>query len=124
VQPDLEEIKTLINRRTDYSVLMERVAACVPENVWLVGIRLTERPGRRGAHGRHKGSGSFHGVAIEGLVVAGIDRGGEVVREFANALEEDEQLSIHIKEARFVETGVQEIGDTDVLGFEIMCPYK
>mgnify|MGYP006280381565 CR=1 FL=1 len=124
VQPDLREIKKLIGTRTDYSVFMERVAACLPGNVWLVSVRMTERPGQAGLGARHKGSGRFHGIALEGMVVAGVDRGSQIVREFATALKEDAELSTIIAEARSVETGIQEIGGSDVLGFEIMCPYR
>ena len=124
VQPDLREIRTLIDQRVDHSILMERVAACVPEDVWLISVRVTERPVAGGARKRHKASGSFHGIALEGKVVADVERGGAIVREFATALEDDPELSIHIAEARCVETGLQEVGGKNVLGFEIMCPYK
>jgi Tfp pilus assembly protein PilN len=124
VQPDLREIKTLLGKRADYSVCMERVAACVPEDVWLTSVRMTERPQAGASRGKHRTSGSFHGIAIEGMVVAGVERGGQVVRDFATALEDDDELSQFIAEARFVETGVQTISGTGVLGFEVMCPYK
>ncbi|MBD3368584.1 MAG: hypothetical protein GF405_10520 [Candidatus Eisenbacteria bacterium] len=124
VEPDLREIKKLIERRTDYSVYMERLAGCVPEHVWLTSVRMTDRPARAAGHGRHKNKGSFHGIAIEGMVVAGVEQGGRIIRDFATTLEEDTELSLVIEEARFVETGLQEIGGSNVLGFEIMCPYR
>jgi hypothetical protein len=120
IKPDLKEIGSLIDGRTEFTYLWEAVACCVPDGAWLTRIELKVPAARDDRKGR-----SASGLFIEGLALTdGETEGDEVIRDFALALEDNAELSVYITEAKFAETGRKKLGGEDVIGFEITCPFR
>jgi hypothetical protein len=125
MKPNLIDIGGLVEQKEDFVPLWRGVAAAVPDSVWLTGVRVMS-PGKAGqsSSGRSKAKARFRGIVIEGMTAAGVEGGGDLIRRFARRLEGQAELKDYIAQAKFVETGIQTIGGTDVIGFEITCPYR
>ena len=125
MRPNLTDTGGLVAQKEDLVPLWRGIAAAVPDSVWLTGVRVmspgktAQAPSRRG-----KTKAKFRGIVIEGMTAAGVEGGGDLIRRFARRLEAQAELRDHIAQAKFVETGIQSIGGTDVIGFEITCPYR
>ncbi len=119
IKPDLKEIGATIDSRIEFTYLWEAVARATPDGVWLTRVEL-KAPDPDNRRGR-----TAQGLFIEGKALASGETGGdEIIRAFALAIEKDEELSLHISEAKFAETGKSSIGGQDVIGFEITCPFR
>ncbi len=124
MKPELDNIEKMLKGRTDIASLWTGIAGAVPDSVWLTSVRVSP-PRARLSSGRKRGGRSNEGnILLEGAVAAGIERGGELIREFAQGLEERPELGDRITDARAAETGVRRIGGKDVIGFEIICPMR
>ena len=123
MKPVLDDVDRILKGRSDIVDLWTGIAAAVPDSVWLTIVRVS--PPRPKSSSKRRGGRSSEGaIYIEGAVVANIERGGEIIREFTQRLEERPELTKRISHARSSETGVRRIGDEDVIGFEITCPMK
>ncbi|MCD4690923.1 PilN domain-containing protein [bacterium] len=118
IKPDLTEIGALIEGRTELTYMWESIARSVPDGVWVTRIELK----MSSDGGRSKGT---RGLFIEGTALTSSETGGdEAIREFASRLQKDPEFKEHIAEAKFAETGKSHLGGEEVIGFEIMCPFK
>lgn len=124
-EPDLREVGKLADRRTQFSDLWEQVATAVPDGVWLTRVSMADpRSSEEDAHRtrKHKQQ-SFRGIVIEGVAIAGSGpEGDQAVSQFQENLEGNSELTSKITAFEFVGTGLEQIGGTSVVGFEISCP--
>jgi Tfp pilus assembly protein PilN len=118
IKPDLKEISTVINSRTDLTYIWEAVARTVQDDVWLthVSLKVPRDDGRKVG---------FRGIVIEGHALSsGETSSEEAIQDFATRLEEDPELKSYISEVKFAETGKMKIDNRSVIGFEITCLFK
>ncbi len=125
MRPNLTDIGGLVVQKEDFVPLWRGIAAAVPDSVWLTGVKvMSPNKTEQSASRRGKTKAKFRGIVIEGMAAAGVEGGGDLIRRFARRLEAQAELQDYIAQAKFVETGIQSIGGTDVIGFEITCPYR
>ncbi len=122
IKPDLDEIGRLIDRKTQTTYLWEGIATALPDSVWLTAIHLRIPEGGAGKKERSRSRGGA-GLIIEGMVISSRGGGSGLIRRFAERLEVAEELRDFVSGAKYVETGKQDVGDIDVVGFEITCPF-
>lgn len=123
--PDLKEVSKLVDRRVLFSKLWEHVATAVPEGVWLTRVCMSDpRTTQEETSTRNRKShSSYKGIVIEGVALAGSGpEGDQAISLFLENLKSDTELSSRISAFEFVGTGLQQIGGTSVIGFEISCP--
>lgn len=123
VRPELKKIGEIIDGRSETALIWEAIAAAVPDSVWLTAVRVTT-PDRGPASRARRSTAPGGWISVEGLALVEGDREGDVIRRFAKRLEQSRELGGMISGSRFVETGKRRIGSTDVLGFEITCPFE
>ncbi len=122
IKPTLGEAGTLAGEISELTTLWAGVAEAVPDSVWLSSMRVAApRPETRG---KRRGKPRFSGIILEGSVAARVERGGELIRKFAQQLEEHEDLTRRVEQARFEETEIRRIGGQDVIGFKITCSFR
>jgi hypothetical protein len=123
-EPAVVEIGKLADRRMRLAPVLERIAAAVPDGVWLTRVsiadpRSTDEEQR--ARGRPR---AYKGVIIEGVAVAGRGPEGDVaVSAFVDSLKNDGELAEYVQDIEFIGTGLQQVGGTSVVGFEVTCPF-
>ncbi|MBN2565316.1 MAG: PilN domain-containing protein [Candidatus Eisenbacteria bacterium] len=123
-EPTVREIGKLAERRTRMAPVLERVALAIPDGVWLTRISLAD-PRSTDEEQRSRGKPRcYKGLIIEGVALAGRGPEGDMaVSAFVDSLKHDEEMSSHIKGVEFVGTGLQQVGGTSVVGFEVTCPF-
>jgi Tfp pilus assembly protein PilN len=121
VKPELKKIGEVIDGRTETTLIWEAIAEALPDSVWLTAVRITS-PDRNPKAKHSSTPGGW--ISVEGLAIVDGDGGGVLIRRFAKRLEQSPTLAGIISGSRFVETGMREIGSTNVLGFEITCPFE
>lgn len=123
VEPDLKRIGEIIDGRTETTLIWEAIAEAVPDSIWLTAVRVTTPQGDNAARSK-RGTTPGGWISVEGLAVVDGEAGGTLIRRFAKRLEQSRGLAGVVSGSRFVETGMRRIGSTDVLGFEITCPFE
>jgi hypothetical protein len=121
-EPHLKDIGKMVTARIRFAPIWERVALAVPDGVWLTGVSIADP---RGPGEQMTGkSRSFRGILITGVALAGRGpEGDQAVAAFGENLESDEQLQDVVSGVEFMGTGLEQIGGTSVVGFEITCPF-
>lgn len=122
MQPDLSEIRDLLDRGARLTPILESIERAVPEGVWLTRIELIQ-PARHDGHGKRAGRGGGpNAVVIEGKGLARHDGEADLaIRNFAANLENDPTFRAFAEKMRFTETEIREISGREVIGFEITC---
>jgi hypothetical protein len=124
--PDLKEVSKLVDRRMLFSSLWQHVAAAVPEDVWLTRVCMSDPrtvKEETTTRNRTKSHSTFKGIVIEGVALAGSGpEGDQAVSLFLENLKNDTELSSKVLAFEFIGTGLQQVGGTSVVGFEISCP--
>ena len=121
-QPHLSDIGKIVDARTPFTPIWERVALSVPDGIWLTHISISDS---RGHEDEMKGkSRGFKGIMIEGVALAGGGpEGDQAVGAFVENLRNDEELQSIVTGVESMGTGLKQVGGTSVLGFEITCPF-
>ena len=102
--------------------MWEGRTSAVPDSVWLTGVTLTIPDKSKGGGKSRSREGR---ILLEGkAMTADGRRGSALIREFANRIETSDVLKKHVSDAKFVETDIDRIGGTEVIGFEITCVLK
>jgi len=123
MRPEAVEIQGLVEGQKDFTGIWAGIARSVPDSVWLTGVRVSYADEGTQANGRS--NASRNGFIVEGQALRDTERGEcTAINRFSTRLREDELLSQYIAEARFVETGVEVIGGTSVVEFEIKCSSR
>ncbi len=121
MQPDLQEISSGVGSRIEMTSLWENIASAVPDSVWLTSVDLKAPSDSKGTSSKKQDGG----VVIEGRAITGEGRSGSaLIRKFAKAIESNSALAQYVSDAKFVETGLNEIGGVPVIGFEITCALR
>jgi hypothetical protein len=121
VRPDLDEIGKLVDKRTGTTYIWEGITAAVPDSVWLTRILIKTQALPNGKKGRPKNMAG--GLVFEGVAIYDDGGGSNLIRRFAENLEHLEVLAGKISGSKYVETGKRTVGRTEVIGFEITCPF-
>lgn len=121
MRPDLDEIGTLVDKRIGTTYIWEGIAASVPDSIWLTRVMIKTQALPNGKKGRAKVLPG--GLVFEGVAMYDDGGGSNLIRRFAENLEQAEFLSGRISKAKYVETGKRTINRTEVIGFEITCPF-
>jgi hypothetical protein len=118
----LKDIGKIVDARIPFAPIWESVARAVPDGVWLTRVSVTDLRGpEEEARGK---SGSFRGIIIEGVALAGRGpEGDQAISAFVGNLRDDEELQNIIQSVEFLGTGLAQIRGTSVVGFEITCPF-
>ena len=121
-QPHLRDIGKIVDARTPFTPIWERVALAVPDGVWLTHVSISDS---RGHEDEMKGkSRGFKGIMIEGVALAGGGpEGDQAVGAFVENLKNDEELQSIVTGVESMGTGLKQVGGTSVLGFEVTCPF-
>lgn len=121
-EPHLKDIGKIVDARTRFTVIWERIAMAVPDGVWLTRVSVADP---RGAADDVKGKArSFKGIMIEGVALAGRGpEGDQALAAFVDNLKNDEELQDVVTGVEFIGTGLEQIGGTSIIGFEITCPF-
>lgn len=122
-EPHLKDIGTMVAARIRFAPIWERIALAVPDGVWLTGVSIVDP---RGPGDQMTGkSHSFRGILITGVALAGRGpEGDQAVAAFVENLKSDEELQGTISGIEFMGTGLEQVGGTSVMGFEITCPFQ
>jgi hypothetical protein len=124
-EPAVEEVGRLVDRRIRMAPVLERIAAAVPEGVWLTRVaaadpRSTDEELR--ARGKPR---SFKGVIVEGVALAGRGPEGDAaVSAFVDSLKRDSELAGYVTEIKPIGTGLDQVAGASVVGFEVTCPFR
>jgi Tfp pilus assembly protein PilN len=123
-EPEVREISKLVDRRRRMAPVLERIAAAVPDGVWLTRVSVAD-PRSSDDEQRARGKArSYKGVLIEGVALAGRGpEGDKAVSAFVDSLKSDPEMSQFVTETQFVGTGLEQVGGTSVVGFEVTCPF-
>ena len=121
-EPHLKDIGKMVTARIRFAPIWERVALAVPDGVWLTSVSIADP---RGPGEQMTGkSRSFRGILITGVALAGRGpEGDQAVAAFVENLESDEELRNAVSGVEFMGTGLEQVGGTSVVGFEITCPF-
>ncbi|MCK4410373.1 MAG: PilN domain-containing protein [Candidatus Eisenbacteria sp.] len=120
--PYLKDIGKMVTARIRLAPIWERIALAVPEGVWLTSVSISDRrdPGEQ-MTGKSR---SFRGILIAGVALAGRGpEGDQAVAAFVENLKSDEGLQDIVDDVEFMGTGLEQVGGTSVVGFEITCPF-
>lgn len=121
MRPDLEEIGRLVDKRKNTTHIWEGITTCLPDSMWLTRVLIKTQALPTGKKGRGKSVAG--GLVFEGIAIYDDGGGSNLIRRFAENLEQAEVLSDQISKAKYVETGRRTMGRTEVIGFEITCPF-
>ena len=121
MRPDIEEIGKLVDTRTQTTYIWEGIGPALPDSVWLTRVLVKTQSLPNGRKGRPKNMAG--GLVFEGVALYDDGGGSNLIRRFAESLEQAEALAGQISKAKYVETGKRTIGRTEVIGFEITCPF-
>ena len=121
-EPHLRDLGKIVDARIAFTPLWERISMAVPEGVWLTRISISDP---RGAQEEMRGkSRSFRGIMIEGVALAGRGpEGDQAVGAFVENLKSDDELRRVVSGIEFMGTGLEQVGGTSIVGFEITCPF-
>ncbi len=121
-EPHLKDIGKIVDARTRFTPIWERIAIAVPDGVWLTRVSVADP---RGATEDVKGKArSFKGIMIEGVALAGRGpEGDQALAAFVDNLKKDEELKAVVTGVEFIGTGLEQVGGTSIIGFEITCPF-
>ena len=121
-EPHLKDIGTMVTARVRFAPIWERIALAVPDGVWLTSVSVMEP---RGPGDQMTGkSRSFRGILITGVALAGRGpEGDQAVAAFIENLKSDVELQRGISGVESIGTGLEQVGGTSVVGFEITCPF-
>ncbi len=121
-EPHLKDIGKMVTGRTRFAPIWERIALAIPDGVWLTSIRIADP---RGPGEQMTGkSRAFRGIMITGVALAGRGpEGDQAVAAFVENLESDADLQDSIIGVECMGTGLEQVGGTSVVGFEITCPF-
>ena len=94
----------------------------VPEGVWLTNVSIANpQASKDEIKGKVR---SYKGVLIEGVALAGRGpEGDQAIGAFVENLKSDEGLKDIVSGVEFMGTGLEQLGGTSVVGFEITCPF-
>jgi len=122
-EPYLRDIGKMVDERIRLTPLWERIAMAVPDGIWLTRVSVADPQGSV-EEGRGAAVRSYRGIVIEGVALAGRGpEGDEAVAAFVANLENDEELRDIVTGVEFMGTGLEQVGGTSVVGFEITCPF-
>jgi hypothetical protein len=122
IQPDLKEMSAGLGAHIEMTELWERIAAAVPDSVWLTSVSLNAPQITTKSGNSKKQEG---GMVIEGKAITPAGQSAsDLIRRFAKAIQSDAVLGKHASNAKYVETGMTEIGGVKVIGFEITCTLE
>jgi hypothetical protein len=122
-EPYLRDIGKMVDTRIAVTPIWERIALAVPDGVWLTRVTVAD-PRSAGDEVMRGGQNTFRGIMIEGVALAGRGpEGDKAVAAFVDNLKKDEELSSIVTGVESVGTGLEQVGDTSVVGFEITCPF-
>jgi hypothetical protein len=122
-EPYLRDIGKMVDGRIAVTPIWERIALAVPEGVWLTRVSVAD-PKNTGDGVMRGGQSTFRGIMIEGVALAGRGpEGDKAVAAFVDNLKQDEELRDIVTGIEFMGTGLEQVGDTSVVGFEITCPF-
>jgi len=121
-EPHLKDIGEMVGARMHFTPIWEKIALAVPEGVWLTSVSIVDP---RGPGDQMTGkSRSFRGILIAGVALAGRGpEGDQAVGAFVESLENDEGLQDVVSGVEVMGTGLEQVGGTSVVGFEITCPF-
>lgn len=121
-EPHLKDIGKIVDARTRFTPIWESIAMAVPEGVWLTRVSVADP---RGPEDEARGKArSFKGIMIEGVALAGRGpEGDQAVGAFVDNLKNDEELRSIVTGVEFTGTGLEQVGGTSIIGFEITCPF-
>ena len=121
-EPHLKDIGKMVTARIRFAPIWERIALAVPDGVWLTSVSVADPrgPGEQ-MTGKPR---SFRGILITGVALAGSGpEGDRAVAAFVENLEGDAELQDTVSGVEFMGTGLEQVGGTSVVGFEITCPF-
>ena len=122
-EPHLKDIGKMVTARIRFAPIWERIALAVPDGVWLTSVSIAD-PRGPGDQMTGSKSRSFRGVLITGVALAGRGpEGDQAVAAFVENLESDAELQDTVSGVEFMGTGLEQVGGTSVVGFEITCPF-
>jgi hypothetical protein len=121
-EPHLKDISKIVAGRRTFTPVWESIALAVPEGVWLTSVTVSDpKTSEEEMSGRGR---SFKGIAITGVALAGRGpEGDRAVSAFVENLRNDETLQGVVTGVEFLGTGLEQVGGTSVVGFEITCPF-
>lgn len=121
-EPHLRDIGKMVDARIRITPVWERIAMAVPEGVWLTNVRIANpQASKDEIKGKVR---SYKGVLIEGVALAGRGpEGDQAIGAFVENLKSDEGLKDIVSGVEFMGTGLEQLGGTSVVGFEITCPF-
>jgi hypothetical protein len=121
-EPHLKDIGKIVASRRPFTPIWESIALAVPEGVWLTSVVVSDpRHTEEEMAGRGR---AFKGITITGVALAGRGpEGDRAVRAFVDNLKSDEDLMSVVTGVEFLGTGLEQVGGTSVVGFEITCPF-
>ncbi len=121
-EPHLKDIGKMVTARIRFAPIWERIALAVPDGVWLTSVSIADP---RGPGDQMTGkSRSFRGILITGVALAGRGpEGDQSVAAFVENLESDAEFQDTVSGVEFMGTGLEQVGGTSVVGFEITCPF-
>jgi hypothetical protein len=123
-EPGVVEIGKLVDRRRRMAPILERIAAAIPEGVWLTRVSVAD-PRSTDDEMRARGKPrAYKGVMIEGVALAGHGPEGDIaVSAFVDSLKNDQKMAGYVASVQFVGTGLQQVSGASVVGFEVTCPF-
>lgn len=123
-EPGVVEIGKLVERRRKMAPILERIAAAVPDGVWLTRVSVAD-PRSTDEEMRARGKPrSYKGVMIEGVALAGRGPEGDIaVSAFVDSLKSDSEMAGYVTGVQFIGTGLQQVSGASVVGFEVTCPF-
>jgi len=121
-QPHLRDIGKIVDARIPFTPIWERIAMAVPDGVWLTHVSISDP---RGPQEEMKGkSRGFRGIMIEGVALAGRGpEGDQAVGAFVDNLKNDQELQSIVTGVESMGMGLEQVGGTSVIGFEVTCPF-
>lgn len=121
-EPHLKDIGKMVTARIRFAPIWEMIALAVPDGVWLTSVSITDP---RGPGEQMTGkSRAFRGILITGVALAGRGpEGDQAVAAFVENLENDEGFQDTVSGIEFMGTGLEQVGGTSVVGFELTCPF-
>jgi hypothetical protein len=121
-EPHLKDIGKMVTGRIRFAPIWARIALAIPDGVWLTSVSISDP---RGSGEQMTGkSRSFRGILITGVALAGRGpEGDQAVAAFVENLESDAELQHTVTGVECIGTGLEQVGGTSVVGFEITCPF-
>lgn len=122
IEPHLKDIGKIVASRRSITPIWEGISLAVPDGVWLTSVCISDpRETEEEKAGRGR---SFRGITITGVALAGGGpEGDRAVSAFVDNLKSNESLMDAVSDVEFLGTGLEQVGGTSVVGFEISCPF-